>query len=80
MGIFPRTGGAGQRLRLKIGEGGEGEGGRESGKERQVKKGAAREEQKSRRLRGYRHANTADFLVACVELPLRMATKKQRAW
>ena len=58
----------------------EGEGGRESGKERQVKKGAAREEQKSRRLRGYRHANTADFLVACVELPLRMAPKKQRAW
>ena len=58
----------------------EGEGGRESGKERQVTKGAAREEQKSRRLRGYRHANTAEFLVTCVELPLGMATKKQRAW
>ena len=56
------------------------EAGKERGKGRQVKKGAAREEQKSRRLRGYRHANTADFLVACVELPLRMATKKQRAW
>ena len=57
----------------------EGEGGRESGKERQVKKGAAREEQKSRRLRGYCHANTADFLVVYVELPVGMTTKNSEA-